>query len=29
MSEVIIKNGVVYDPLNDVKGEKKDICLHS
>lgn len=27
MAEVLIKNGVVYDPLNGVKGEKKDICI--
>ncbi|HID20404.1 MAG TPA: formylmethanofuran dehydrogenase subunit A, partial [Methanophagales archaeon] len=25
--EVLIKNGVVYDPINGVKGEKKDICI--
>jgi formylmethanofuran dehydrogenase subunit A len=27
MVEVLIKNGVVYDPINGVKGEKKDICI--
>ncbi len=27
MSELLIKNGVVYDPINGVKGEKKDICI--
>jgi formylmethanofuran dehydrogenase subunit A len=27
MAEVLIKNGVVYDPINGVKGEKKDICI--
>lgn len=25
--ELLIKNGVVYDPINGVKGEKKDICI--
>ncbi|MHC1636104.1 MAG: formylmethanofuran dehydrogenase subunit A [Candidatus Methanospirareceae archaeon] len=27
MSELLIKNGIVYDPLNGVKGEEKDICI--
>ncbi|KAF5430501.1 formylmethanofuran dehydrogenase subunit A [Candidatus Methanophagaceae archaeon] len=27
MAELLIRNGVVYDPLNGVKGEKKDICI--
>jgi formylmethanofuran dehydrogenase subunit A len=25
--ERIIKNGIVYDPLNKIDGEKKDICI--
>jgi len=25
--EHIIKNGIVYDPLNNIDGEKKDICV--
>ncbi|MFQ6137382.1 MAG: formylmethanofuran dehydrogenase subunit A [Candidatus Hydrothermarchaeales archaeon] len=25
--ETILKNGIVYDPINGVKGEKKDICI--
>ncbi len=25
--EILIRNGVVYDPLNGVKGEKMDICI--
>lgn len=25
--EKIIKNGMVYDPLNNIDGEKKDICI--
>ncbi|MBC8520966.1 MAG: formylmethanofuran dehydrogenase subunit A [Candidatus Syntrophoarchaeum sp.] len=25
--ELLIKNGVVYDPINGVNGEKKDICI--
>ncbi|MEE8358178.1 MAG: formylmethanofuran dehydrogenase subunit A [Candidatus Hydrothermarchaeales archaeon] len=25
--ESIIKNGNVFDPLNEIKGEKKDICI--
>ncbi len=25
--ELLIRNGVVYDPINGVKGEKKDICI--
>ena len=27
MSEYIIKNGTVYDPKTEVKGEVKDICI--
>ncbi|MHC1610681.1 MAG: formylmethanofuran dehydrogenase subunit A [Candidatus Methanospirareceae archaeon] len=27
VEELLIKNGVVYDPINGVKGEKKDICI--
>jgi formylmethanofuran dehydrogenase subunit A len=27
MAELLIKNGVVYDPINGVKGEKMDICI--
>jgi formylmethanofuran dehydrogenase subunit A len=27
MAELLIKDGVVYDPINGVKGEKKDICI--
>ena len=27
MSNLIIKNGLVYDPLNDIDGEKKDIYI--
>jgi len=27
MVELLIRNGVVYDPINGVKGEKKDICI--
>jgi len=27
MGELIIKNGVVFDPLNNIKDEKKDICI--
>ena len=27
MSELLIKNGIVYDPLNDIYGEKKDIFV--
>ena len=27
MSELIIKNGFVYDPLNKIDGEKMDICI--
>jgi formylmethanofuran dehydrogenase subunit A len=27
MSNLIIKNGVVYDPINDIEGEKKDIHI--
>ena len=25
--EHIIKNGIVYDPLNNIDGEQKDICV--
>ena len=27
MTELIIKNGFVYDPLNRIHGEKMDICI--
>ncbi len=27
MAELLIKNGVVFDPINGVKGEKMDICI--
>ena len=27
MKDLIIKNGVVYDPLNDIDGEKKEIHI--
>ena len=27
MTELIIKNGFVYDPLNQIDGEKMDICI--
>ncbi|PVX24892.1 MAG: formylmethanofuran dehydrogenase subunit A [Candidatus Bathyarchaeum sp.] len=27
MSELIIKNGFVYDPINEINGEKMDICI--
>ncbi len=27
MSDLIIKNGLVYDPLNDIDGEKKEIYI--
>ena len=27
MTELIIKNGFVYDPLNRIDGEKMDICI--
>ncbi|MFW9952293.1 MAG: amidohydrolase family protein, partial [Candidatus Thorarchaeota archaeon] len=27
MSDLIIKNGLVYDPLNNLDGEKKDIFI--
>ena len=27
MSELIVKNGFVYDPLNRIDGEKMDICI--
>ncbi|MFQ5887120.1 MAG: formylmethanofuran dehydrogenase subunit A [Candidatus Hydrothermarchaeales archaeon] len=26
--ESIVKNGIVFDPLNSIKGEKKDICIN-
>ncbi len=29
VEELLIKNGVVYDPINGVKGEKKDICIRN
>ena len=27
MKDLIIKNGIVYDPLNDIDGEKKEIHI--
>ena len=27
MTELIIKNGFVYDPLNQIDGEKMDVCI--
>jgi formylmethanofuran dehydrogenase subunit A len=27
MTELIIKNGFVFDPINKVNGEKKDIAI--
>jgi formylmethanofuran dehydrogenase subunit A len=27
MTKLIIKNGIIYDPLNDIDGEKKDILI--
>ncbi len=27
MRNIIIKNGIVYDPLNNIDGEKKEICI--
>ena len=27
VEELLIRNGVVYDPINGVNGEKKDICI--
>ena len=29
MKELVIKNGIVYDPLNRIKGEKKDIHIRN
>jgi len=29
MSKLIIKNGLVYDPLNNIEGERKDILVES
>ena len=29
MNKLIIKNGLVYDPLNNIEGEKKDILVES
>ncbi len=29
MTELIIKNGFVYDPLNNIDGEKMDICIRN
>ena len=26
MTELIIKNGFVFDPINGINGEKMDIC---
>mgnify|MGYP006285490643 FL=1 len=28
MRDLIIKNGKIYDPLNDIDGEKKDIYIN-
>jgi formylmethanofuran dehydrogenase subunit A len=28
-NKLIIKNGLVYDPINDIEGEKKDILIES
>ena len=27
MTELIIKNGFVFDPINRINGEKMDICI--
>ena len=27
MSELLIKNGLVYDPLNNINGEKMDVLI--
>ncbi|MCW7080584.1 MAG: formylmethanofuran dehydrogenase subunit A [Candidatus Methanospirare jalkutatii] len=27
MAELLIKNGVVFDPINEVRGERMDICI--
>jgi Formylmethanofuran dehydrogenase subunit A len=27
LMEYILKNGIVYDPANEVNGEKMDICF--
>ncbi|MCU4139779.1 MAG: Formylmethanofuran dehydrogenase subunit A [Methanophagales archaeon] len=27
MAELLIKNGVVFDPINGVRGERMDICI--
>ena len=29
MNKLIIKNGLIYDPLNKIEGEKKDILTES
>jgi formylmethanofuran dehydrogenase subunit A len=29
MSNLIVKNGVVYDPINNISGEKKDILIEN
>ena len=29
MQPLIIKNGLVFDPLNDIRGEKKDILIEN
>ena len=29
MDKLIIKNGLVYDPINNIKGEEKDILIES
>ena len=28
-NKLLIKNGLVYDPINNIKGEKKDILIES
>lgn len=27
--EVLIRNGTVYDPINDIKGERMDVCIRN
>ncbi|MCK4282242.1 MAG: formylmethanofuran dehydrogenase subunit A, partial [Candidatus Lokiarchaeota archaeon] len=29
MSNLIIKNGIVFDPINNISGEKKDLLIES
>jgi formylmethanofuran dehydrogenase subunit A len=29
LSELIIKNGIIYDPINKINGEKMDICVRN